>query len=34
MSLTAKPGAPETKEPFEIFIEQNLSKELLRFTTA
>jgi sulfate adenylyltransferase large subunit len=34
MSLTAKPGAPETKEPFEIFIDQNLGKELLRFTTA
>ena len=33
MSLTAKPGTPE-KEPFEIFIDQNLGKELLRFTTA
>ena len=33
MSLTAKPGAPE-KEPFEVFIDQNLGKELLRFTTA
>jgi sulfate adenylyltransferase subunit 1 len=34
MSLMAKSGAPETKEPFEIFIDQNLGKELLRFTTA
>jgi sulfate adenylyltransferase large subunit len=34
MSLTAKPGAPEEKAPFEIFIDQNLGKELLRFTTA
>ncbi len=31
MSLAAKPDA---KEPFEAFIELNLGKELLRFTTA
>jgi sulfate adenylyltransferase subunit 1 len=33
MSLTAKPEAPE-KQPFEIFIDENLGKQLLRFTTA
>jgi sulfate adenylyltransferase subunit 1 len=37
MSLAAHAGTPERprqKEPFEIFIEENLGKELLRFTTA
>ncbi len=37
MSLASKPdapGTPESKEPFESFIELNLGKELLRFTTA
>ena len=34
MSVTAKREASPGKEPFEIFIEENLGKELLRFTTA
>jgi len=34
MSLAAKPEAPEMKDAFESFMEQNLEKELLRFTTA
>jgi sulfate adenylyltransferase large subunit len=33
MSVVARPDAPR-KEPFEIFMEENLGKELLRFTTA
>jgi sulfate adenylyltransferase large subunit len=34
MSLAAKPEVPEMKDAFESFMEQNLEKELLRFTTA